>query len=132
MMKEKLINFMRGRYGYDELSKALLIVSILFTLLSGVRGLGILRILGTATLIVVMARVFSKDFRKNSLLNQKYLMSKNKLVKKYQGIIQRFSQRKEFRFYSCPACSQKIRVPRGKGKITITCPKCDHKFSKVS
>lgn len=131
-MKEKLIRFMRGRYGYDELSKFLLVVSIIFTLLSGIRGLGFIGVLGSASLILVFFRVFSKNFQKCSLQNQKYLSIKNRITRKFQIALNNFKQRKDFRFYGCLSCGQKIRVPKGKGKITITCPKCGTNFSKVS
>lgn len=131
-MKEKLIRFMRGRYGYDELSKVLLFSSVVFTVLSGIKGFALLSVLGTVTLVVVFWRVFSKDFHKCSAQNQKYLKIKNKFFGKYKGIFKNLKQRKDFHFYKCPSCGQKSRVPKGKGKITITCPKCNHKFSKVS
>ena len=131
-MKEKLIRFMRGRYGYDELSKALLVLSVVFTLLSGFRGLRLLSVIGTAALVVIFLRVYSKDFQKCNAQNQKYLKIKNKFVGKYRSTVRNLKQRKGYHFYKCPSCGQKVRVPKGKGKITITCPKCSHKFSKVS
>ncbi len=131
-MKEKIIQFMRGRYGYDHLSKFLLVVSIILTILSGIRGLSILSILGSVTLLIVFLRVFSKDFKRCSLQNQKYLTMRNKILDQFRGPLKRFNQRKEYRFYACPSCKQKVRVPKGKGKVTITCPKCQEKFSRTT
>lgn len=131
-MKEKFIQFMRGRYGYDELSKFLLLVSILLTLLSRVRGLGLLSILGSITLFIVFFRVFSRDYQRCSQQNRKYILLKNKVVKQVRVPINRFKQRKDYRFYKCPSCQQKVRVPKGKGKITITCPKCHEEFSRTT
>ncbi len=131
-MKEKFMRFMRGRYGYDHLGKFLLVISLIFTLLSGIRGLSLLSVLGSATLVMVFLRVFSKDFQKCSLQNQKYLQIQNKIINQFRAPLNRFKQRKDYRFYSCPSCRQKVRVPRGKGKVTITCPKCQEKFSKTT
>lgn len=131
-MKEKIIQFMRGRYGYDELSKVLLVGSLVLTLLSGIRGLELASFLGSGILLVVFLRVFSKNYQKCSLQNQKYLTIKNKLLKPIRGSINRFKQRKDYRFYTCPSCGQDVRVPKGKGKVTITCPKCHEKFSKTT
>ncbi len=131
-MKEKLIRFMNGRYGYDHLSKFLLVVSLILTILSGIKGLSILSIIGSFTLILVFLRVFSKDFQKCSLQNQKYLKIRNNILDKFRGPLNRFRQRKDYRFYACPSCRQQVRVPKGKGKVTITCPKCKEKFSKTT
>ena len=76
--------------------------------------------------------MFSRNISKRYAENQKYLAIENKVrhffgQKKY---IQQ--QRKEFHIYSCPQCKQKIRIPRGKGKVSIRCPKCGNEFIKKS
>jgi predicted RNA-binding Zn-ribbon protein involved in translation (DUF1610 family) len=39
-------------------------------------------------------------------------------------------EKKRYKFFKCPACRQKIRVPKGKGRIEITCPRCGNRFIK--
>jgi len=39
-------------------------------------------------------------------------------------------QRKTHKFFKCPGCGNTLRVPRGKGKLQITCPKCGERFSR--
>ncbi len=137
-MKEKLIRFMQGRYGVlDAFGKFLLIsglvlvflVSILFR--DNVFGL-ILYFLGWVCLIYSYIRMLSRNVRKCYDENVKFL---NKTAK-IRGFFGRqknlMAQRKDYHIYTCPGCKQKIRIPRGKGKIEIRCPKCGTTFIKKS
>lgn len=137
-MKEKLIRFMQGRYGVlDAFGKFLLIsglvlvflVSILFR--DNVFGL-ILYFLGWVCLIYSYIRMLSRNVRKRYDENVKFL---NKTAK-IRGFFGRqknlMAQRKDYHIYTCPGCKQKIRIPRGKGKIEIRCPKCGTTFIKKS
>ena len=83
-------------------------------------------------LILIYLRMFSRNISKRYAENQKYLELENK-VKRFFGrqkYIQ--EQRKDFHIYTCPQCRQKIRIPKGKGKISIRCPKCGAEFVKKS
>ena len=60
--------------------------------------------------------------------NFRFLQLKNKALGKFRFAKTQWDQRKIYRFYTCPSCKQKIRVPRGHGKISITCPKCRTSF----
>ena len=126
-IKNALYRFMYGRYGSDELSRFLLIVSFAVALISILFGNGILRLvfygLFWAIVIYTYFRMFSKNIYKRRAENDFYLGKK-----KY--IIQRFKQRKEYKFYDCPKCKTHLRVPRGVGKVTITCKKCGHQFDR--
>ena len=64
--------------------------------------------------------------------NQKFLTWRYRMVAKWSKWKERFAQRKTHRFYKCPNCKQKVRVPKGRGKIAITCPKCRTEFIKKS
>ena len=75
--------------------------------------------------------VFQK-YLKRYAENQKYLQVTSKFRLRFNKEKNLMKQRKTHHIYSCPGCGQKIRIPRGKGKIEIECPKCHTKFVKRS
>ncbi|MBD5395518.1 MAG: hypothetical protein HDR71_14910 [Lachnospiraceae bacterium] len=130
-MKEKLYRFMMGRYGNDQLNRFLMILVLVFFVCS-VFGSGFFYLLGLACLIYVYFRMMSKNTYKRSLENNRYLQYEFK-VKQFLGTWKRdMQQRKTHHIYRCPSCRQKIRIPRGKGRIEIRCPKCSQTFIKKS
>lgn len=131
-MKEKFIRFMRGRYGTDEFSKVLLIGGIAFMLIANLADSTIIYLMSTALIVFAYFRMFSKDTYRCSLQNQKYLDVKNRLIRGWRSLLDILRQRKDYRIYSCPSCKQKVRIPKGRGKVEITCPKCAAKFSRRS
>lgn len=136
-MREKLQRFMMGRYGADELGRALNIVAlVLFILSSFFAKIPMLYSLlywgGLALLIYNLFRMFSKNVSKRYEENQKYRTFRYRLVTKWDAKKKRFEQRKIYRFYKCPGCKQQVRVPKGRGKICITCPRCKNEFIKRS
>lgn len=135
-MKEKLRQFMQGRYGADQYSRFLLgaalvcIVAAMF-FSRNIVGL-ILDYTGLALLIYSYYRILSRNVSKRYEENRKYLSWISKIRGRFQREKNLMSQRKDFHIYTCPGCKQKIRIPRGKGKIEISCPKCGTKFVKRS
>lgn len=77
-------------------------------------------------------RMFSRNIQKMYAQNQKFLGFFSGVKAKWSAFCKRWAQRKEYHFYKCPSCKQKVRVPRGKGKICITCPRCRNEFIKKS
>ncbi len=132
-MREKFQRFMYGRYGSDEFSKALLITMLVCAVLTWFTN-GILdTVLSLAMwglLIYSYVRMFSRNHPKRWAENQKYLSFKNSILGRINREKNYAQQRKTHKIYSCPGCKQKIRVPKGKGKIEISCPKCRTKFIK--
>ena len=131
-MREKLRRFMTGRYGVDQLSRLYLVLTLVLLVLSMITKLPIFYGLAIILLIYMYYRMFSKNTTKMYAQNQKYLNMRYQIVVKWNNAKKHFAQRKEYRFYRCPKCHQKVRVPRGKGKICITCPKCRTEFIKKS
>ena len=131
-MREKLRRFMTGRYGVDQLSRLYLVLTLVLLVLSMITKLPIFYGLAIILLIYMYYRMFSKNTTKMYAQNQKYLNMRYQIVVKWNNAKKHFAQRKEYRFYRCPKCHQKVRVPRGKGKICITCPKCRNEFIKNS
>jgi len=131
-LREKLARFMQGRYGVDELSKVLMYVGLVVIVLSMLTRWNILTLIGWAVLIIVYVRMFSKNHTRRYAENQKYLQYINKIKGFFRRKKSHMEQRKTHHIYACPSCKQKIRAPKGKGKIEISCPKCHTKFVKRS
>ncbi|NLJ98819.1 MAG: hypothetical protein GX320_06100 [Tissierellia bacterium] len=124
--------FMVGRYGVDQLSTALLIVSIFFSILSRFFNSGVLNILNMIILFIIFYRIFSKDIGRRYQENNKFLKIWYPIKNKVSSRIQRIKSLKDYRYYKCSNCKQKLRVPKGKGRIAITCPKCKMTMIKKS
>ena len=131
-MREKIQRFMIGRYGADELAKAQSIAALVLLFLSMFSRLGIFYWLAIALMIYSTWRMFSKNISARYAENQKYLQVTSKFRLRFNKEKNLMKQRKTHHIYSCPGCGQKVRIPRGKGKIEIECPKCHTKFVKRS
>lgn len=130
--RERMAKFMYGRYGTDELSRIYLILAIACLAVHLLTRSIFFYLAGMVLLIYGIYRSFSKNTAKMSAQNQKYMTWRYKLVVKYNQTKKQWAQRRDYRFYRCPDCRQKVRVPRGRGKIAITCPKCKTEFIKKS
>ena len=131
-MKEKFYRFMQGRYGADELSKFLTGVAMAMIILNILTKSGIFNLLFWVCLIYSYFRMFSKNYSARYAENQKFLGLKSKFLYKWENQKRLREQKKIYHIYSCPYCKQKIRIPKGKGTIIITCPKCKQEFGKRS
>lgn len=130
-MKEKFYRFMQGRYGSDQLSRFLMFLVIICLVLS-LFGLRIFYVIGIALLVYSYFRIFSKNIYKRRTENTAYLQCEYKVRQRFATWKRDMQQRKTHHIYRCPSCKQKIRVPRGKGKIEIRCPKCSQTFIRKS
>lgn len=130
-MKEKLYRFMMGRYGNDQFNRFLMILAMICCVLSLFRVPGVY-LIGLLCLVYVYFRMLSRNTYKRSLENNKYLQCEYKVKRWFSGLKRDMHQRRTHHIYRCPSCRQKIRIPRGKGKIEIRCPKCGQTFIKKS
>lgn len=131
-MKEKLIRFMYGRYGIDSLCRFTLIAGLASMLLAGWNDSMLLSLLSWGCIIFTYFRMFSRNIYKRSAENQWYLNKTYKLRSAFYRQRNLLIQRRTHHIYKCPSCRQKIRIPRGKGRIEIRCPKCSATFIKKS
>ena len=117
-----LRQFMAGRYGTDKLNMTILGVGLIACVLATLLPVPLLKLGFTLLSYILMFyaifRSLSRNTYKRYQENRKYLLFLQKL------------KDKEHRYYDCPRCRQQVRVPRGKGKISIVCPKCKEKFIK--
>lgn len=134
-LRKKLAKLMYGRYGVDQLGRAMLIFALVLCVLSLFvprRLSGIIYYISLILIILMYIRMFSKNIQKRYQENNKYLSLKASFLRKFQREKEIFSQRRFYHFYRCPRCRQRIRIPRGKGRIEIRCPKCSQTFIKKS
>ncbi|MCD7955427.1 MAG: hypothetical protein LUG93_06685 [Lachnospiraceae bacterium] len=125
-------NFMSGRYGTDDLSKFMLAVCLVLLIINIFTSQPIVYILALVLLVWSYFRMFSRNYVQRSAENEKYMDIVQSIRGRFGKAERRAKQSKDFHIYKCPSCGQKIRVPRGKGKICITCPKCRKEFQKRS
>ncbi len=128
--RERMQQFMQGRYGTDDLGKFTLYLALFFCIISLFTKSGLLNTLAILLIIISYVRMFSRKVYKRQAENQKFLSLKYKVVNVLH--LNRLGQMKDYRFFKCPVCKQTVRVPRGKGKIKIHCPKCQNDFIKKS
>lgn len=130
MLMQKLREFMYGRYGTDRLSLALVAGGfVCYTLYVFTRW----RVLYLFSLVlygIALFRTLSRNTGKRRAENQKFMNLWYKLKNKWIGLKADFEERKTYKHFKCPRCGQKIRIPRGRGKIEICCPKCSNRFIK--
>ena len=131
-MREKFYRFMQGRYGTDELSKFLVGFGMVLIILNILTRMKIFNLLFWVCLIYSYFRMFSKNHSARYAENQKFLGMRNRLKYKVENHKKLREQKKIYHIYSCPYCKQKIRIPKGKGTIIVTCPKCKQEFGKRS
>lgn len=130
----RLQQFMDNRYGMDELNRFFLICSVFFLVIFCIFQKHTLSVLSYSlsitALICLNWRIFSKNVEKRQTENDDFLFYRHRLERKRLMRVRRFKERKINRYFTCRKCGQNIRVPAGKGKICITCPKCHNEFTR--
>ena len=128
----KMQSFMYGRYGQDDLSRFLSIAALVLIVLDLFLGTGVLSWLGLFMCMYSIFRMYSKKRAKRQRELEAYLKLANP-VKNWFGLCKRkWSDRKTHCYFTCPSCKKTMRVPKGKGKIKITCPECKTQITKTT
>lgn len=132
MLRNKFMQFMYGRSGSDQLGLFCLIAAMVLNLAGSLlarvsaAAYTILTILSLALLIWTVMRMFSRNVAKRRAENAAFMRAWRKIT----GVFKPRPDAKTHSHFKCPKCKQAVRVPKGKGKIMITCPKCGEKFAK--
>ena len=111
--------FMAGRNGVDGLAWFWCILGVALNLVGTMTHLAVLTLLAYIPLALAIWRIFSRDTARRNEENEKF--------RQFFG---RIKGRKNYCYYKCPSCKTRVRVPRGKGKIRMTCPSCRESFVK--
>lgn len=130
-MREKMRRFMWGRYGSDRFNQFLMLFAMVFLFISFFGG-GLFYIWATVLLVYSYYRMFSRNVARRTAENQWYLKQEGKVRNFFVKKKKEWGQRKVYRIYKCPNCRQKLRVPKGKGRISIRCGKCGDEFIRKS
>ena len=131
-MRDKIYRFMQGRYGTDDFYKFLFWVALIGIVINWFFKSQLLSFAVTLILVYAMYRVLSKNHSARYAENQRYLQATAKIRYWFDQQKKLMEERKYHHIYTCPKCRQKIRIPKGIGKIMIRCPKCHHEFQKRS
>lgn len=132
--RERIYRFMQGRYGAggaDAFTRFLSALVLVLIILSFFR-VPFTYVLALLVIIYMYFRLLSRNYYKRQMENNFYLKQEYKVKGFFSKLKRDLQQRRTHHIYKCPTCRQKIRVPRGKGRIEIRCPKCDTKFIKKS
>ena len=132
--RNKLSQFMQGRYGFDRLSRFMFLLSLVFWALCIVARFtpwhwlyAVFSILNTLIYAAALFRIFSRDIASRTLENERYIQFCSRLLPKYDMIKANITDRSHA-YRLCPECGAMLRLKKMKGKHTTMCPKCGKKF----
>lgn len=123
---------MMGRYGVDQLARFLNFLIIILLVVSMLTRQGLLYLIALGLLVFSYYRIFSRNRGKRYAENARFLQKTAKIRSSFATLGRDMRTRRTHHIYRCPGCRQKIRIPRGKGKIAVRCPKCSTEFIRKS
>lgn len=126
--KEKLVKFMSGRYGIDQLYYALLLLTMVLMLVNIKVDSLILMVLSNGVILLLILRSFSRNISKRARENEKFLKIWYPIKRKARMLLRRIKEIKVHRYRKCPNCKKTLQLPVKRGKNTVKCPKCQEKF----
>ena len=131
MIRNAIHRLMYGRYGTDQLNLALIVLYVLLYVVSLFTGLILLYWLAMVLVFLTLFRTLSRNLSQRRAENAKFLRLFSP-VTRWLRLRRTIRRDKEHRYFECPGCGQQLRVPRGKGKITVTCRGCGASFQEKS
>ena len=128
--RERLRRLLANCYGVDDLGRAIMIAAVVLLVVMTILRSSILSLVTTALLIWAFVRIFSKNYAKRQQENRKWLEVKGRFTRFAPRFRSSAPEKKDstYAYFRCPNCRQMVRVPKGKGKIAISCPRCHNQF----
>ena len=126
---KKIREFFMNRYGMDSLNRALMVLYVIFLIISLITRQDIFIYISLGIAVYQVYRALSRNFTARAKENQVFIKFWNPIKRKYYSIKKKITD-KTHRYFKCPKCKTENRVPKNKGKIRITCPKCSEQFIK--
>lgn len=131
-LKDKFRRFMVGRYGTDELNRFILTIVLVMVLCNLFLRSSLLVWTELLLLILSYLRMFSKNTGARFKENQNFLNLRFRVQETTKNLKPRIEEARKYKIFKCPGCGQKLRIPRGHGKISIHCRKCGCDFERRS
>lgn len=128
--KAAVARFMAGRNGNDQLSFALIIGGLVLVVLASITNFIIIHYLGLALYIYALFRMFSRNVAKRRAENEKYMNFRRNFKTNISQFLARMKNSRQFKYFRCPECKARLRLPRKVGEVTVTCGKCRHQFKQ--
>lgn len=125
-----LRKFMAGRRGPDELSLTLLVAGLVLSMLSSILRLPILYFVGLVGYVLALARMLSRNLTKRYAENAKFTSLWRNSTAAVKQFINRVKNMRKYKYFKCPECHSRLRLPRKVGEVTVTCGKCHHAFKQ--
>ena len=129
-IKDRMDQFMRGRYGTDTLNRHLILVWFLFVIANAFLHSLVVYVIELIFCFITFYRMFSRNIVKRQGENAAYYRMRQKWNRAVRHLLVRFRERKTSRFFKCPNCKANIRMPRKVGRFNIRCQKCGTNFQK--
>ena len=130
--QRKLAEWLRGRQGPDDLAIFLTNLAIVVLLVNVFVRESVLGLVALALVIYAMFRIQSRNLGARSRENEAFLKALGPVRPWVQNPAAAWRELRSYKHVRCTSCRQKVRVPRGKGKLRVTCPKCGTKFEVKS
>ena len=131
-MRQRFREFMVGRYGPDQLNIVLFVCALASGLLATFTVIPLFSLVSYVLMITALFRMFSRNIAKRRAENDVFLRYWGPFRHKMRSYKDRAAGSREYKFFRCPNCKNMLRVPKGKGRIQVTCPKCGERFEKKS
>lgn len=129
-LRASFSRFMSGRTGVDQLSYAMVIAALVMTIVGSLTHFALLTLMADALILLAVFRMLSKNRLKRAQENTTYLQKTQRARRGATEWANRVKNGKKYRYFTCPKCKSRLRVPRGVGSVTITCKSCGTKFDK--
>lgn len=129
-IKNGFRNFVQGRYGGDKLSLTMLIVGLVCSMVTSFTQIYIFYYAGLVLYILALFRMFSRNTARRAAENRKFLAFFTKLSTEVRQFFVRLKNCRKYKYFRCPQCSARLRLPRKVGEVTVTCSRCKHQFKK--
>ncbi len=131
MFRNTLQRLLYGRYGNDPLNVALIVLYLVLYLASSVTRVVLLYWASLAALFWALFRMFSRNTSRRRAENARFMAFADPALR-WLRLRRTIRRDKEHCYFKCPNCGQQLRVPKGKGKITVTCRSCGASFQETT
>jgi len=129
-IKKGLEDSFRGRNGVDTLSSNLFVTALVLMFADAILKTGILSIVSLAMYVAALFRMFSRKIDKRRAENMRFEQWKNTRTTAIRQFFVRLKNSRKYKYFKCPQCKSRLRMPRGVGEKTITCSQCKNSFKQ--